>query len=284
MEQPRMSHGEPGGNTKSPGKKATSSVGVQCYRWQFTLKASIDDPNDPVGVTRLIEPRSVFDNLSRFCKEFYYQLEQGADGYMHYQGCLSLNTKHRLLEVKDILGWSTVHVERAMNWHALVNYSKKVQSRVSGPWSHMSVWIDTIEPNRRWQLDLLDIIQLKCDDNRTIHWLWEPIGKVGKTQFCKWCAVELGATILKGGALKDIAFSIPDNPKIIIFDLPRTMEERVNYDAIESCKDGMIFSAKYESKMKIFNSPHVVILANFAPEYDCLSLDRWKVQRISIDR
>jgi len=277
-----MSQREPGGNTKTPGKSTRKPCGTQYYRWQFTLKATLDDPNDPVGIKHNIGPESIFKNLVNFCKEFYYQLEEGADGYLHYQGCFSLINKHRMNEVKNIIGWNNVHLEKALNWHALKNYCVKHESRVKGPWSHNTKWIKILEELAPWQEGIRHLIDRPCLDYRTIYWFWEPIGGIGKTQFCKWCSVALGATILRGGGLKDIAFALPDAPEIVIFDLPRTLEDRVNYEAIESVKDGMIFCAKYESKMKIFNSPHVVIFANFQPDRNMLSKDRWHIVRLRV--
>jgi len=76
-------------------------------------------------------------------------------------------------------------------------------------------------------------------------------------------AIKHKATVLNNGAFNDIAMALPNDPKIVIFNFSRGLEERVNYNAIEAVKDGLIFSGKYESKTKIFNSPHVVIFCNF---------------------
>jgi len=67
---------------------------------------------------------------------------------------------------------------------------------------------------------------------------------------------------------------------IILWDLPRTMEDYVSYSAIEELKNGIFHSGKYESKMVLFNSPHVIIFANFPPRESALSADRWKIKRI----
>jgi len=288
-----MSQQEPGGNTSPPVLK-NKIVTTQCYRWQFTLKAEPIEPEEPISQAEII-----YNNLKPFCKEFYYQLEMGKnktvkntvnkgmpdecvyetveEGYLHYQGCFSLITKHRMNEVKNIIGWNNVHLESPKNWNALKNYCKKEDTRILGPWSHLTNWIKTITVLYPWQKGVVDVISLPCTNERVVYWLWGATGNIGKTAFTKWAAVHLGATVIRGGALKDIAFSIPDDPKIIIFDITRTVEGRVNYEALEACKDGMIFSAKYESRMKVFNSPHVLVFANFEPELDKLSKDRWEV-------
>ncbi|MGN5493399.1 hypothetical protein, partial [Campylobacter coli] len=64
-------------------------------------------------------------------------------------------------------------------------------------------------------------------DDRSIYWIYDTVGNMGKSVFCKWAAVKLGATVLNNGSFSDIAFSLPDSPKIVLFDLPRTIEGRV---------------------------------------------------------
>lgn len=259
----QLSHIEPDCNTV---KSGNSEAVNQMYRWQFTLKWS-----EP------IEPKTLYTNLKPFCKEFYYQLEEGEGGYKHYQGCLSLNNKERLNTVKNIIGFNEVHLEKAFNWNALKNYCKKSDTRINGPWSHLTVWINTISDLNWWQKEVWDMIGNTSPDDRKIYWFWDEVGNIGKTAFTKKCAIELGATVLNNGSFSDIAYSMPDDPKLVIFNLPRSLECRVNYSAIECIKDGMIFSAKYESKTKYFNAPHVLVFANFEPDITSMSLDRWEI-------
>ncbi|KAK7505378.1 hypothetical protein BaRGS_00003540 [Batillaria attramentaria] len=66
--------------------------------------------------------------------------------------------------------------------------------------------------------------------------------------------------------------------RVVIFDLARSQEDHINYEIIESIKNGVMFSSKYESQMKIFPPPHVVIFANFPPNLRKLSQDRWDIK------
>lgn len=258
----KVSQSKPAGNTKTAGC-------YQQYRWQWTLKAyhSDDEP---------IKPETICENLKNYCLEFYFQLEEGKDGYKHYQGCLRLKHKEYLQSVKNIIGYNDVHLEQAKDWNRLKNYCKKNNTRINGPWSHETVWIETIRELNWWQQPLLEML-LEIPDKRKIYWIWDKEGNKGKSSFAKYMGVNFGATILCNGKFDDIAYSLPDNPKIIIFDIPRRLEERVNYQAIEKCKDGMVFSGKYESKMKYFNEPHVIVFSNFKPDLTALSLDRWEI-------
>lgn len=68
---------------------------------------------------------------------------------------------------------------------------------------------------------------------------------------------------------------------ICIMDFPRTVEGYVSYSAIEEIKNGMFFNGKFESSMVMFNTPHIVIFANFLPDTSKLSKDRWVIENIS---
>ena len=57
----------------------------------------------------------------------------------------------------------------------------------------------------------------------------------------------------------------------------------MNYEVIESVKNGVVFSTKYESQMKVFKTPHVIIMANFAPDESKMSSDRWDIRYLTED-
>jgi len=42
----------------------------------------------------------------------------------------------------------------------------------------------------------------------------------------------------------------------------------------------MITNTKFETGLKVFNPPHIVVLANFPPREEKLSADRWKIYKI----
>ena len=46
-----------------------------------------------------------------------------------------------------------------------------------------------------------------------------------------------------------------------------------NYEALESLKNGAMFSPKYESKSKVYDMPHVIVFANWQPDRIGLSID-----------
>lgn len=135
-----------------------------------------------------------------------------------------------------------------------------------------------------WQKNIYNLL-LEKPNKRTIHWVYEPTGNVGKTELVKTIMLTLPKSLLfTGGKSNDITFQIINsnfNPKICLFDIPRTQEGFVSYNAIEQVKNGMVNSCKYEGGTKIFNIPHVIIFANFEPDKTKLSRDRWNIIDLS---
>lgn len=275
-QEEEMSQPEPGGNTETPGKKPSN---YQAYRWVFTLASD--------GMSQLSQ---LFHILQENCKKFQFQLERGEgiscvgdalingakpEGYVHWQGVFSLKVKHRMCEVKNLLGYNKMHLEPCQNWYSSLNYTSKEETRIAGPWNEKTVLVKTITELRPWQIELEKECLTEPDD-RSIHWFYDRNGNNGKTVFAKYMAVRHGATVLSSGKTADLAY-ICDSPRIVIFNLARSVEDRFNYQALESIKDGMILSAKYESKMKLFNPPHVIVLANWLPDMEALSRDRWRI-------
>lgn len=130
-----------------------------------------------------------------------------------------------------------------------------------------------------WQKELVEIIKNEPDD-RTIYWYWSKEGMTGKTTFCKYLSAKYGAIPLEGKK-NDILYCAAEfETDIYIWDLERSMEEYVSYGALEKIKNGYYMCAKYESKPIIRACPHIIVFANFKPEINKLSEDRWKIKNI----
>jgi len=133
---------------------------------------------------------------------------------------------------------------------------------------------------RQWQYLLLRYLRDCEPESRKVIWISDIRGNSGKTYFSKYLVSVMGAIRFENGKSNDIKHAY-NGQKIVIFDLSRSQEDHVNYEIIESIKNGINFSAKYDSRMKIFKPPFVLVFANFAPIYNKLSADRWCVRDIT---
>ena len=59
------------------------------------------------------------------------------------------------------------------------------------------------------------------------------------------------------------------------FDLARDKVDYISYGLLEVIKNGKVFSTKYESCLKEFKPPSMVVVINQCPAMDKLSADRY---------
>lgn len=133
-----------------------------------------------------------------------------------------------------------------------------------------------------WQTELISKLDMKPDP-RKIMWYWSDQGGVGKSTFARYLVKHYDATLLNNAKSQDIAYALPREPKVIVFDLSRTMEGHINYDIMEQIKNGVVFSTKYESRTKFFKVPHMIVFANYEPNKSAWSEDRYFIVKIKMD-
>lgn len=131
---------------------------------------------------------------------------------------------------------------------------------------------------RPWQSKLVDELKYPPND-RKIIWIWENQGNIGKSWLSCYLVAKHGAIRFENAATKDIAHAY-NGEGIVVFDFSRTTEERLNYQILESIKNKVLFSPKYNSCSKYFKSPHVICLANWPPNRATMSQDRWDVRHM----
>lgn len=255
-----------------PAKKKKKLTSYPMVRWVFTLKSE----SRSAGAVGAV--------LSGICKEFYFQEEQGAgeQAYKHYQGCFALKEKHRLLVVKNMIGFNDIHLEGCKDWICAKKYSQKEETRINGPWSHVKPPLNPrfqlqLGAFYNWQTTVKGWLEEEPDD-RHITWIYDETGGNGKTKFVLYCVDNLGAVRYNSGKESDIAYSY-NSESIVLFDFQRA-KQFINYSTMEDLKNGHLFSGKYESSAKRFNPPHVIVFANNKPSFSDLSLDRWKVFKL----
>lgn len=134
-----------------------------------------------------------------------------------------------------------------------------------------------------WQIDLLTKLMLDADD-RTIVFMVDPQGGAGKTWFQRYMISQHWekTQILSIAKRDDIAHAVDASKSIFLFNVPRGGMEFLQYTILEQIKDKMVFSPKYNSKMKFMGgNVHVVVFCNEEPDYNKMSSDRYDVQRLS---
>lgn len=136
-------------------------------------------------------------------------------------------------------------------------------------------------PLRPWQVQLEQALVLPADD-RTITFVVDSIGNSGKTWFCyRWIQGHPETQLMKPGKYADMALQLREDIKYFFMDVPRQKAETIQYSFLESIKDRMVASNKYESTTKFMvNKVHVVVFTNHEPDATALSGDRYNIIRI----
>lgn len=217
-------------------------------------------------------------------------IERGKNDTPHLQGVVRFESARTFQSIKKLL--PRAHVEKCASWVKSKQYCAKdgnLVRNLSDTQTHR-VCKDPLEniTLRPFQQEIVDLLHSPDlgNDTRTIRWYWEPTGNVGKTSLAKHLCIKWPKNILYlSGKAADIKFAVSgfvkkNTLKMAIFDLTRTSEQFVSYEALEAIKNGIFFSGKYEADMCIFDSPEVIVFANFPPEVSKLSADRWLVKKI----
>ena len=262
--------GSGGGNTISPphgkAKRCTASK-----RWAFTWN------NYPQDWVALLAP--AFDGA-----KWIGGLEVGENGTRHVQGYVEFPIKVRPVGYKGIptsIHWEKARKSRETN----VAYCAKEATTIKG-----NLRLPRVpkfpEFNKPWQVEALDVIKTEPDD-RTIYWYWSHEGKLGKTTFAKYLAIEHNACILagKGADVRNGALTYKRDagryPDLCVFPIPRSFNsDYLSYEAIENVKDALFYSGKYEGGTVADACPHLFVFANFPPDETRMSTDRWVIKNI----
>jgi len=264
----QMDGTEGDGNTNPSVPKPRTN---QLKRWCFTFN------NYKLGDTDLLS--GVFNKV---CTKWVFQEEIGETGTPHLQGAIWLKKPQRWEEFKLPKG---IHWSKMDNEEASAKYCVKEETRSGAIFKNG--WppeLEYIIPTQPWQLDIINLLNVK-PNGRSVHWFYDEIGGIGKSQFCRYMRIKYDVWSINGGSFSDICNIIfnmnTDYIKMIIFDLPKETGGHISYRTLECVLNGMITNTKYETGTKIFNPPHVIVLANKLPSnMDALSADRWKITNL----
>lgn len=262
----------------SEGNTNSSSIkqGNQLKQWFMTWN------NYPSSAVETLE--TVFKGL---CERYAFQKEVGESGTPHIQGTFFLKKKMRWTEFNLPSG---IHWEKTKAFNKSVEYCTKTDTSVGEPYVFGIVIpkkLKILEKEKLfdWQNDIIELIENEPND-RHIHWFWETVGNVGKSTFVKYLCYHHSALLVsgKGSDMKYLIVKYKekygDYPSVIIWDIPRTAENFISWSAMEEVKNGCFASTKYECEMVLMNCPHMLCFANFEPDYERVSKDRWVVKEL----
>lgn len=255
----------------------------QCLKWFFTFNNYKKEQMEQMEQL-----------IKKYSKCGIFQEEIGKKGTQHLQGCFHLKKQKRLTELKKMF-FNEINFQVVRSWEHSIHYCSKVDTKIKGGNSFnfnvkIKKPIKILDESKfyDWEKFVIKVIKEEPDD-RSIYWLHESVGNTGKSTFCKYLCVKHNALLISGKA-SDMKYGIikymekhGNYPELIILDIPRKLENYVSYNGIEEVKNACFFSSKYESDMVVGNCPHFFIFANFEPEYQYLSKDRWIVKNIRCD-
>lgn len=137
-----------------------------------------------------------------------------------------------------------------------------------------------------WQQQILDTVELP-PPKRTIQWVWEGRGNVGKSFLATYLMLTKNALVLEPAKKADLIHIFSKHPtKIVLIDLSRTNKATEDqrkhfldgmYSLAEQLKNGRMISPKYDGEPLIFPTPHVIFFANFEPDMSKWSADRYDI-------
>lgn len=259
--------------------------------WEFRVSAEMFESTDHVRKL-----------LKSIAKRWVFQLEKGEkDGYLHYQGRMSLIKRARANAVRTLFGHSvwispTVRCEAEKdsdNCTGEAFYQTKAQTRVEGPWlstdppppvltQQMQMFLSW--DMRPWQKELR--AKTSDFDLRSIDLVYDPIGGIGKSLFAEYMEYSGTAEEIPAMRMMDDIFqwvaTRPIKPLYIV-DMPRGLKkDKLGdfYSGLEVIKNGVAFDKRYTAKKIRFDRPRIIVFTNTLPNFDLMSKDRWRVWEI----
>jgi len=197
-----------------------------------------------------------------------------------------------MFSAKNQIAFSTVkqfnlrlHIEPTRCIHAAVQYCSDAEKRRGRIWCQGfdtgNQELGLLEPEALfdWQMECITYLAGNPDPRR-VRWYYDPDGGCGKTELARFLIAKKGAFFLASAKGTDMCHQIVksrSHPKIVCINLTRASEGAFSYATIESIKDGLVFSGKYEGGVRLFPKPHLIIFANWYPDISKLTPDRWEI-------
>lgn len=126
--------------------------------------------------------------------------------------------------------------------------------------------------------------------DRKIIVIHDPVGKTGKTWLMKELVIADPVkyfAIGSMGSTRDMA-TVMHNALIggwsgdtLLIGLTRTKADHAIYDPLEQMRDGMMTVTKYQGGACAWEPRNVVMLTNWMPKLEALTMDRWEIYAIN---
>jgi len=146
--------------------------------------------------------------------------------------------------------------------------------------------VEPFEP-REWQKAVLDTIETKPDD-RTVYWVYDPKGGAGKSRLCRHVLTNgIGQMVTRFDGGRNAAQIVKGfidsgwDGRCLLVDFARDAQEHQIYGPLEEIKNGVMTSTKYEGGTQVWDIGHVIVFANFLPDFTKMTADRWRVMDLS---
>lgn len=235
------------------------------------------------------------------CVQCTFQFERASRLHLHAAIRLRRSFRMRLLQLvrlcRESDKWAEgrpareVKAQKVINWDAAVQYCTKDDTRVSGPHGDVpppapeswDLTVNDLPPLYSWQTAIVNTVTTPDPvlphqwSSRTVFWLWENEGSIGKTMLLRYLVVVHGAVLLQGPPrhVKAVAYKNPSS--LYVFPIPRAGHDP-DLACIESIKDGIYMShfGTEGTGMVCRRSPQILVLANRrCSNMDGLTRDRW---------
>ncbi len=236
--------------------------------------------------------------VSKIAKRFVFQIEKSDNGYVHFQGRMSLVKRRRRAEkhiLLDLLDIKFEYLEPTANpsfYSGDMFYVMKEDTRIEGPYrddDEVKILTSQLKLFNGFELRQYQSALLKmCTefDMRCIDLIYDKIGNIGKSLFCEHLEYQGLAEEVPPYRLMDDIFawvcSRPIKP-CYLFDMPRGMKkDKLSdfYSGIEVIKNGVAYDKRYNAKKIRFNRPRIFVFTNTLPIFSLMSKDRWRVWEI----
>jgi len=192
------------------------------------------------------------------------QAEKGKAGKRKYEDAIRLAEEDRIDEIDP-----SIRLRMLKNLKEIRNdaVAKRRRAEVQQP-------VIDLYP---WQEVVLEILRSAPGD-REIVFVHDPVGNAGKSTFVKWLRTspefQDKVQVFRPGKAADLSYMLDVTKSVFIIDIPRVTGEHMCWGFVESVKDGCVVSPKYDTREKVFPTPHVIIFCNTMPAEGSFSEDR----------